>query len=109
MTTNSDDNKELPSLISGDIDVNFRDGLAGNLILSLLQQAAKDKQCMANLNKRKESNKSFSEHTRESKRITTGVEFNAGVVHLVKGGLLDIVKDNHKIKNKEILQKIEKE
>jgi hypothetical protein len=37
------------------------------------------------------------------------VVFNAGVVNLVKGGLLDIVKENHKMKNKEILQKIEKE
>ena len=64
---------------------------------------------MANLNKRKESNKSFSEHMRESKRITAGVVFNAGVVNLVKGGLLDIVRENHQNKNKEILQKIEKE
>ena len=39
----------------------------------------------------------------------TGVVFNAGVVNLAKGGLLDIVKENHQVKNKEILQKIEKE
>ena len=43
------------------------------------------------------------------KRITAGVIFNAGVVNLVKGGLIDIVKENHKSKNKEVLQKIEKE
>ena len=109
VTTNSDDNTELSSLTSGDIDINFRDGLTGNCILSLLQQAAKDKECMANLNKRKESNKSFYDHMKESKRITAGVVFNAGVVNLVKGGLLDIVKENYNTKNKEILQRIEKE
>ena len=109
VTTSTDDNTEMSSLTSGDIDINFRDGLAGHCILSLLQQAARDKECMANLNKRKDSSKTFQDHMKESKRITAGVVFNAGVVNLVKGGLVDIVKENHKTKNKEILQKIEKE
>lgn len=109
VTTNSDEHTEMSSLTSGEIDINFRDGLAGHCILSLLQQAAKDKQCMANLNKRKETSKTFQDHIKEPKRITAGVIFNAGVVNLVKGGLIDIVKENHKSKNKEVLQKIEKE
>ena len=33
VTTNSDDNTEMSSLTSGDIDINFRDGLAGHCIL----------------------------------------------------------------------------
>ena len=64
---------------------------------------------MANLKKRKESNKTFFDHMKESKRITAGVVFNAGVVNLVKGGLIDIVRENHKTKNNEVLQKIENE
>ena len=109
VTTNSDDNTVLSLLTSGDIDINFRDGLVGNCIFSLLQQVVQDKQRMADLYKCKESNQSFSELMRESKRITAGVVFNAGAVDLVKGGLLDIEKENRKLKNKEILQKIEKE
>ena len=64
---------------------------------------------MANLQKRKESNKSFFNHMKESKRLRAGVVFNTGVVNLVIGGLLDIVKQNHKTKNEELLKKIENE
>ena len=109
VTVNTDEDTTLSSLSNNDIDINFRDGLAGHCVLSLLQQAAKDKECMENLQKRKESNKTFFDHMKESKRLTAGVVFNAGCVNLVKGGLLDIVKQNHKTKNKEMLQKLEKE
>ena len=109
ITVNSDEGTTTSSLTTNEIDINFRDGLADNCVLSLLQQAAKDKECMANLQKRKESNKTFFEHMKESKRLTAGVIFNARVVNLVKGGLLQVVKDNQKTKHKEVIEKIEKE
>ena len=46
---------------------------------------------------------------KESKRLTAGVIFNAGVVNLLKGGLLDNVKQNQKTKSKEVVQMIENE
>ena len=63
---------------------------------------------MANLKKRQESNKTFYDQMKESKQLTAGVIFNAGVVNLVKGRLLDIVMQNHQTKNKEALQKLRK-
>ena len=88
------------------IEINFRQGFAGRCIMDLLQQAAKDKVCIENLNKRKETSKTFYEHMTESKRITAGVIFNAGHVNLSKSEIVDSVKEAFKSKNAEIMGKI---
>ena len=41
--------------------INFRNGFTGKCIFDLLQQAPKDKHCIANLKKRKDSNCSLKE------------------------------------------------
>ena len=71
-----DDATISPVTTSGAIDINFHDGLAGNCILSLLQQATKDKKCLEKIIKRKDSNKSFYDHLIRSKRIISIVIFN---------------------------------
>ena len=99
----------LSSNITSSIDINFRDGLAGSCVLTLLEQAAKDKECMVNLNKRRDLGKNLSDHLKESKRITAGVIFNAGHVNLSKQEVLDAVRKKYEKRNKELLDKIMKE
>ena len=86
-------------------DINFRQGLAGKCIIELLQQAAKDKECMAIFTKQKETNNSFYQQMLEAKCITVGVVFNAGRVSLSKTEAFDAVKEKFKEKSMEIMRK----
>ena len=108
-TISSDEGTTLSLLTTGKIDINFRDGLAGHCVLSHFYRRQPRIKRSWRFKKRNSSNKTLFDHMEESKRLTAGVIFNAGVVDLVNGGLLDIVKENQKTKNKEVLEKIDKE
>ena len=101
---------ELSTLSSSPTpDLNFRNGFAGNCILDLLQQAQKDKHFIANLEKRKDSNRSLKEELNHAKRITAGVLFNAGEVDLAKPEIFEAVYERTKAKEREAIEKASKE